>query len=202
MIESLLSFLHLHPEYLIASIFFISLFESLAVVGIIIPGVGLLASLSVLAGNLELNVYWMLGAGLAGAILGDSISYYLGRYFQYTVPRLWPFTRHPHWINNGHEFFIRYGAHSIFIGRFIGPIRPIIPLVAGMMNMPASSFIRWNILSALCWSPVYLLPGYLLGEHLNWKWLLSWKGFLLLLLMSITAIGISLWLKRSHKKAS
>ncbi|WVM90805.1 VTT domain-containing protein [Halopseudomonas pachastrellae] len=74
------------------------------------------------------------------------------------------FRRHPQWIDRGERFFRRYGWVSVVLGRFIGPIRPIIPLVAGMFDMPAWRFVAINLLSALVWAPAYLIPGYSAGR--------------------------------------
>lgn len=197
MTENILQYLTHHSEFLLIAIFAVSLMESLAVVGIIVPGVGLLAAMSVLAGQAQIAFYWLLLCGALGAILGDSISYGIGKLFQDRLHNYWPFTTHPHWISDGQTFFRQYGAISIFLGRFIGPIRPMVPLVAGILKMDKTRFIKWNVLSAVCWAPAYLLPGYLLGEHLDLAWLTSWQGLLVLLLMSAVAICLTIYFKRS-----
>ena len=76
---------------------------------------------------------------------------------------------HPEWLESGEAFFHRHGGISIALGRFIGPIRPVIPVVAGMLGMPARYFYFINIISAVVWSPAYLLPGYFVGASLNWR---------------------------------
>ena len=60
-------------------------------------------------------------------------------------------------------------------GRFIGPIRPLMPLVAGAMNMPAGLFVPVNLASALLWAPVYILPGYMAGRALDYN--PAWQNF-------------------------
>jgi len=52
-------------------------------------------------------------------------------------------------------------------GRFVGPVRPVIPAVAGMMQMPAGRFLAVNVASALVWAPAYLLPGIAFGASLE-----------------------------------
>ncbi|MFY0701624.1 MAG: DedA family protein [Bermanella sp.] len=199
MIDSLLGFLTLHPEYIFLTVFAVALCESLAVVGIIVPGVGLITAASMMAGNLQLNVGIILLCAMSGACLGDAISFLLGRIFQPHLPHVWPFKQHPDWIESGHEFFIRHGGKSIFFGRFIGPIRPFIPMVAGMLAMPINRFMMWNGLSAVIWGLAYLLPGYYLGEQLNIKWLLSWQGLAALLVISAVAVLASYYVKHSKQ---
>ncbi|MES9896122.1 MAG: VTT domain-containing protein, partial [Candidatus Thiodiazotropha endolucinida] len=79
----------------------------------------------------------------------------------------WPFNRHPATLQRGITFFQRYGGKSVALGRFFGPVRAIIPLVAGMLGMPPLRFLAANILSALVWAPAYLLPGIVFGASLE-----------------------------------
>jgi len=201
MLETILSFLQSHTEYLLFAIFAIALFESLAVVGIIVPGVGLIAAISVMAGNTQTPVLLLLISAISGAFLGDLISFFIGRYCQPYLPNTWPFSKHPNWIIDGERFFHYHGGKSIFLGRFIGPIRPFIPMVAGMMKMNFHHFLLLNVLSAIAWGLVYLLPGYYLGEQLEVAWLFSWQGLSVLILISAIAIWISLLLKKKSAQS-
>lgn len=142
----------------------VAFIESLAFAGIVVPGVALLFAIASAAGQQNFNIYWLLSAAYAGAVTGDLLSFWLGRYAAPFVESRWPLKQHPEWITRGHEFFQRYGSYSVVLGRFIGPIRPVIPFVAGTLGMPARRFILFNLLSALVWAPVYILPGYLLGS--------------------------------------
>ncbi|AZM95627.1 bifunctional DedA family/phosphatase PAP2 family protein [Vreelandella venusta] len=163
--------LSLSPAMLLLLVALISLFESLALVGLLVPGVVLITAASSVAGHEAIDLPWLIGAALIGAILGDSISYLLGYHHREQVTNRWPLSMHPEWLERGARFFNRYGVHSVFIGRFVGPVRPIIPLIAGMMRMPKRTFLWANVTSAVLWAPAYVLPGYLLGrtwqQHLN-----------------------------------
>ena len=142
----------------------IAFIESLAFAGIVVPGVALLFAVASAAGQQHINLYLLLGAAYTGAVAGDLFSFWLGRYAAPFVESRWPLKQHPEWIARGHTFFQRYGVYSVVLGRFIGPIRPVIPFVAGTLGMPARRFILFNLLSALVWAPAYILPGYLLGS--------------------------------------
>lgn len=159
------------PPLLVGLVLIISLVESLALVGLLVPGVVLITSAASLAGHQDVALAWLIGAAFIGAILGDGISFSLGYRHREQVTQRWPLSQHPEWLGRGSRFFERYGIWSVFIGRFVGPVRPIIPLVAGMMRMPPRTFIWANVTSAALWAPAYLLPGYLLGRtwqhHLN-----------------------------------
>jgi undecaprenyl-diphosphatase len=99
-----------------------------------------------------------LGA-ILGAVMGDAISFWLGRRFGHLVEKHWYFVRHPEILKQGYTFFEKYGIASVFIGRFFGPVRAVIPLVAGIMEMTWPQFWFANIGSALIWAPALLLLG-------------------------------------------
>lgn len=159
------------PALIVCLVLAISLVESLALIGLLVPGVVLITTAASLAGHQDLGLAWLIGAAFIGAILGDGVSFSLGFKHHEQVTQRWPLSLHPEWLGRGARFFERYGIWSVFIGRFVGPVRPIIPLVAGMMRMPPRTFIWANITSAALWAPAYILPGYLLGRtwqhHLN-----------------------------------
>ncbi|GGC97208.1 bifunctional DedA family/phosphatase PAP2 family protein [Vreelandella lutescens] len=161
--DSLLS-LSLSPALLLLLILGIALVESLALVGLLVPGVVLITAAASMAGHQMIALPWLIGAAFIGAVLGDSLSYYLGYRHRDTVVNRWPLSMHPEWLGRGARFFERYGIYSVFFGRFVGPVRPIIPLIAGMMQMPSRTFLLANVISAALWAPAYVLPGYLLGH--------------------------------------
>lgn len=166
-LASLTEWLHAHQKWLLVTIFLAAFFESLAIVGIIIPGIAILFALATIAGNTDINLFAVLAAGSLGAIAGDCLSFSLGYHYKNRLHHIYPFNRHPNAISKGHEFFLKHGMISVVIGRFVGPIRPVIPLVAGSLAMQPSHFISINILSALAWSPFYLLPGYWVGKSVD-----------------------------------
>jgi membrane protein DedA with SNARE-associated domain len=105
----------------------------------------------------------LIGAVL-GATLGDSVSYWIGRRFGGGIARIWPFSRNPELLPSGIRFFARHGGKSVFIGRFFGPIRAVIPLAAGVMQMSRGWFWFANIASALVWAPMLLFIGDAVGN--------------------------------------
>ncbi|SFM74704.1 bifunctional DedA family/phosphatase PAP2 family protein [Marinobacter zhejiangensis] len=159
--------LSVNPGWLAATLFLVAFLESLAVAGIVVPGVAILFAVSVLAGKVGVPLAdALLWAGL-GAIAGDGLSFWLGRCFQGRLDRIWPFSRYPSLLNKGERFFLQHGGKSVVIGRFVGPIRPIIPLVAGALLMPWQRFLTFNVLSAVGWAVAYIAPGYLIGSTLE-----------------------------------
>src|SRR5204863_4734920 len=98
-----------------------------------------------------------------GAVFGDSVSYWIGRRFGGGIARLWPFSRNRALLPAGIRFFRQHGGKSVFIGRFFGPVRAVIPLAAGIMHMPRGRFWIANVVSALVWAPMLLFAGDVAG---------------------------------------
>lgn len=193
MLESLLTTFELSPTLLLLSIALIALLESLAFIGLLLPGVALLFGLAFAAGSAGIDPMTCLLAGFLGAILGDGFSFMLGRRAAPRIRRIGWIQRHAHWLERGERFFRRWGGLSIVTGRFVGPIRPIIPFVAGSCRMSPLRFMSYNCLSALGWAPLYLMPGYLAGHGMHnlpdelvpLLWSLAVLAFFLLLLQQI-----------------
>jgi len=161
------SWVAVNPGWLIAALFLTALIESLAIAGIIVPGVALLFAFAALAGKSGLPLSEaLLWAGL-GAVAGDAISFAIGRLFKGRLDTVWPFNRYPSLIARGENFFRAHGGKSVVIGRFVGPIRPVIPLIAGALTMSWQRFLTFNLLSAVGWALVYILPGFFVGSALG-----------------------------------
>lgn len=141
--------------------------ESLAIIGLFIPATALMIAAGGLLGSGVLNPVPVLLCAIIGAILGDSISYYVGRRIGPSIYRRWPLNRHRSSVARARLFFRRYGFAAIFVGRFLGPIRSTIPLVAGVMEMDRRRFQLANITSAILWVPVMFAPGYFAARSLG-----------------------------------
>ena len=155
------------PYWLGAAIFITALLECLALVGILLPGVVLLFALAVIAGNGALDLSSALLLAWLGGLCGDILSYALGRRLQHKVPKLPVLRNHPQWLINAELHFERYGILSLLVGRFIGPLRPVLPLVAGMLSMPSTRFIAVSVFAAAGWAMAYIMPGWVVGAALE-----------------------------------
>lgn len=162
-IQPMTSWLYLHPHWALLFTFLISFSESLAVVGSIIPGSVTMTAIGILAGTGVMRVDLTLTAASLGAIAGDSASYALGFIYRDKLTTLWPFSRYPHWLLYGKNYFEKHGGKSVLIGRFFGPLRSLIPVIAGMMHMSQWRFLVANVLSGIGWSLTHILPGVLIG---------------------------------------
>jgi len=162
-LHSLSSWLTIHPHLALLITFAVSLSESLAIIGTLVPGSITMTAVGVLAGSGVMRIDLTLLAATLGAVAGDSASYMLGYAFSDRLAQFWPFRRYPKWLASGKEYFNRHGQKSVLIGRFVGPLRSIIPVIAGMMRMNRWQFLLANVISAFGWAFLYVMPGVLIG---------------------------------------
>lgn len=166
-IQPLTGWLQANPHWALFLTFFISLTESLAVIGSIVPGSVTMTAIGIMAGSGIMRVDLTLLAATLGAVVGDSLSYALGYFYSERLVDMWPFRKYPNLIIYGKDFFARHGGKSVLIGRFVGPLRSIIPVIAGIMHMRQGPFLTANIISAFGWSLLYVMPGVLIGAASN-----------------------------------
>lgn len=162
-VNPLINWIQSNPNWALFITFLISLAESLAVVGSIVPGSVTMTAIGILAGSGIMRIDLTLLSATLGAIAGDSLSYALGYFYSDRLIEIWPFSKYPRLLHYGKEFFAAHGGKSVLIGRFVGPLRSIIPVVAGIMYMPHWRFFIANALSAVGWSLLYVLPGVIIG---------------------------------------
>ena len=163
MIHEIVAFIGRHAIWAGPIMFAVAFGESFAFASLLFPGTAIMIAAGAFIPGGTLDALPLLIGCIAGATTGDAISYWLGRRYGHLVERVWPFTRHPELLARGYAFFERHGGKSVFIGRFFGPFRAVIPLVAGISKMPIARFWVANVASALVWAPALLLPGVLAG---------------------------------------
>jgi membrane protein DedA with SNARE-associated domain len=163
LVQPTLDFIAAHRDWAVVIMFVTAFGESLAFLSLAFPGTSLLIAAGALMSGGTLSPVPIVIGAILGAVLGDTLSYWIGRRFGATVTSIWPFTRHPELLPNGIRFFERHGGKSVFIGRFFGPMRAIIPLAAGVMCMPRGWFWFANVASAVIWAPMLLFVGDAVG---------------------------------------
>lgn len=194
-LQSLLHWIAANPTWAGAAVFLLAMSESLLIIGMIIPGVVFMFGVGALIATGHLSLWPTMAWAIAGAVAGDGVSFWFGRYFKQRLRVMWPFTKHPDLLSRGVDFFYRHGGKGIVLGRFFGPVRAIIPAVAGMLDMAPLRFTLVNVLSAFIWAPVYLLPGIAFGASLALASEVALRLAMFLLLV-LVLVWFSLWLLR------
>lgn len=135
--------------YSLMAVVLVAFLESLALVGLILPGTVLMAGLGALIGSGELSFWHAWLAGIVGCLLGDWISFWLGWRFKKPLHR-WSFLKKNKALLDKTEHALhQHSMFTILVGRFVGPTRPLVPMVAGMLDLPVAKFITPNIIGCL-----------------------------------------------------
>lgn len=160
-----------YPNWTALIVLTLAFGESLAFVSLLFPfwGIMVLGIGPLLGASDALNFWTIVSAAAIGAALGDWLSYWLGYHYHEQIQGMWPLRNHPNLISQGRVFFKRWGAWAIVIGRFLGPLRASVPIVAGITEMPQLRFQIANWSSAFLWAAVLLAPG-----KLGMGWLLTY----------------------------
>ena len=148
-----------HPDWCFPLAFVLAFGESLAGVSLIVPGTVLLITLGGVIGASHIPLLPAWAGAAAGAIAGDWISWWIGFHYHHRIVHIVWFKRFEPQIEKALHFFHRWGAVAVFVGRFTGPLRASVPLVAGMSELEFWPFMIANAMSAFAWAFVLLAPG-------------------------------------------
>ncbi len=142
--------------------------ETAVFLDLIVPGeVGMVVvGAAAASGDIALAPVVLVAA--IGATLGDSTSYALGRFAGRPLLCRWePIRRRvaPK-IEHAERQFAERGGALIFFARFVGALRAIAPLVAGIERMPFRRFLAWNVAASVCWATLTVTLGYAFGDEI------------------------------------
>ncbi|MFN3216802.1 MAG: DedA family protein [Acidimicrobiales bacterium] len=167
MIESLLDRLaDLDAVWLYVLAFVLPFGETVALLDAIVPGEIGLVLLGAAAARAEVSLVAIIAIGSLGAFAGDSVSWYVGHRWGTSLVTRWNPVRQrlegP--LVSAERHFDRYGGRTVFLGRFVGALRAIVPLVAGTAGMPYRHFVPWNAMASVAWVSTVVVLGAVFGE--------------------------------------
>ncbi|MBH0239021.1 DedA family protein [Methylobrevis albus] len=142
------------------AVFAITCLESLPGISLLVPATALLLAVGALLGTGALEPGPIVVAAVTGAIAGDAVGFWVARAVGPRVVRRWLPRRQRRAYARARLLFRRWGWAAVFFGRFLGPVRAFVPVLAGVARMQERRFQTANIASALVWAPLMLLPGY------------------------------------------
>jgi membrane-associated protein len=149
--------------------FFLAFSECALFLDLVVPGEAGMVVAGAAASRADVPLPTMIAAAAAGAILGDSVSYLIGRRWGLALIRKWaPIRRHlePR-VERAQAYFADHGGAAVFLGRFVGVVRGVVPVVAGTARMPYRRFLPWNVFASLVWTSAVISAGYLLGRNVE-----------------------------------
>ena len=159
-VEATLAFARQNEALIEITLFCLGFAESLVITSFIVPASVLFLGIAALHAASGGEFLPILLAGTAGAFFGDIATYAIGRRYKDQVGRSWPFRSNPGLLPKASAFFDRWGIAGIAIGKFVGPMRPLIPLVCGLISMPWQTFGVASFASSLIWTIVFLAPSF------------------------------------------
>lgn len=191
-----------HQEHAWWVIFLIAFIESMVILGIVVPGLPFMLMLGGLIATNVLDPWLVIFWCVVGAVVGDGLSFWIGQRYKYHVLEMWPLSKHPEWITQGELFFARWGGVSILLGRFFGPLRATVPVLAGILGMHRLKFTLWNLASAMIWAPAYLAPGFALGWLVDQGEQGAWVAAAIIVLFMIGYWGWNRYQQNRQKDTS
>jgi membrane protein DedA with SNARE-associated domain len=174
--------------------------------GIPIPGEIVLISAALLASQhtIPVSPLWIGIAAAAGAIIGDSIGFAIGRRWGHPLfewlGRKFPSHFGPPHVAYAEKIFNRWGVFAVFFGRFIALLRIFAGPLSGALKMPYPRFLVANALGGICWAGGLTAAVYYLGEVAD-KWF-SRFSWIALVVAVLFGLGIGLVIKRRTSRAA
>jgi membrane protein DedA with SNARE-associated domain len=168
--QQVVEFVRAHQAWAAPIVAALAFGESLAFISHVLPAWAALVALGTLIGESGIDFLPIWVAGAIGAALGDWLSYWVGIKLGPAVGQLWPLSRNPGLLSRGERLVAQWGSLAIFIGRFSGPLRAAVPLVAGIFLMPYWRFQTANFVSAFVWVAMLLTLGDVVAKIFNLIW--------------------------------
>jgi len=141
-------------------VFFLGFAEGIPILSLFVPSSILFVAIGSLqaAAGADFVPLWL--SASAGALLGDIVTYVIGRTFKSEAQSVWPLSRRPELLVAGRKLLERWGWLAVIGGKFLGFMRPFIPVAAGVLEMPVVPFLLASLISSLVWAGVFLAPGW------------------------------------------
>lgn len=146
-------------------VFALTVGETSAFTGVVLPGETLILLAAALAGRGELNAVALAAVVVGGGVIGDSAGFALGHWYAHRrgADRLRSRIRPGSRVGHARDFLQRHGGVAVFTGRFIGFVRSFLPFAAGAADMRYRRFVAFSAAASLVWGVGNVLAGYFLG---------------------------------------
>jgi membrane-associated protein len=152
--------------------------ETSVLLGIVVPGdTVVLVSSTAVRGPVE--YFALVVAVIAGALAGETVGFFLGRYFGPKIrrSRLGQRIGEPHWVR-AETYLERRGGLAVFISRFLPVLHSLVPLVVGTSAMRYRIFMAWTVPACVLWAFAYVSVGsFAAGSYRELSGELHWAGF-------------------------
>jgi undecaprenyl-diphosphatase len=167
LLRSVLEWVATHPQWTLAIVFFCCLGESIIVLGFLIPTTLVLLATGALAGLGSLGFWPAVVAAVAGAVAGDSINFWAGRFWGTLALESHYAQRYQAAIARSRGLLERHGAKALVLARFIGLVRPFVAAIAGAYRMSPARFLVVELIASFLWAAPLVVLGVVFGASLD-----------------------------------
>jgi membrane-associated protein len=182
-------------------LFFIIFFETGFVILPFLPGDSLLFVCGAAAAGGIMDLQWLFIAIIMGAVLGDTVNYWIGNFLGIRVfLERFPTLVKQEYIDRTYVFFEKYGGSTIFVARFVPVVRTFAPFLAGIGTMNYRRFLFYNVLGGVSWTLVVVLGGYYFGTFSIVRENMSLLIFLVFLVTAVAVFLVIAGLVSAHLK--
>ncbi|WP_028081716.1 VTT domain-containing protein [Solimonas soli] len=192
-LQSLLAWINAHPNWALWLLFAITFCDSLFIVGAFVPAALPLFAIGALVALGALELWPTLLLAAAGALVGDTLSFWLGHRYGERLFQARFFLRHPEIVVRARRFFERYGPYSVLLARFLGPLRAVTPALSAAAGMPYWKFLLADGIGACAWACAFIVPGVVFGASLGLAAEVAGRLASLLLAL-LVGLWLALWL--------
>jgi membrane-associated protein len=192
--------LRLPPPLVLALVFLFPAVEASVFVGVLVPGeIGIVLG-GVLANQHKLPLWAVLVAAIAGAIIGDTIGYWVGkRYGEWLLSRLPNKILDKDKVHRAEGTVRHYGGRAVFVGRFTAALRALVPGTAGMSGVHYGKFLAWNAAGGIIWATIFVMIGYLAGSQ--YQHIEKYANYIGIGLLVLIAVVLVLRHRRNQRRA-
>lgn len=178
----------------------VTFLETSAFIGLLVPGESVVVIAGLLASQGVLELALVIGAASVGAVLGDSVGYFIGRRFgeAFFLKYGRSLFFRKKYLEDTKRAFNRQGGKIVFLGRFMSWLRAFVPVVAGISRMPYYQFLLFNVTGGIAWAVSFSLIGYFVGN--NWGTVQRSLGIFGLAAFVVGAVGLYIYFSRRRKK--
>ena len=156
-----------HLPLFVLFIFGIATVEFILVAGFVVPSAAVLFLTGTFIATGKVPLWPLLSAAIVGAVVGETVSYMAGRRLRNEVNRVWLLRDHPQYLSRAEALFARYGLAAVVVGRFVPWVDCVVPAIAGGAGMRFRPFMALNVVSAVGWAMIHILPGMAVGTWLE-----------------------------------
>ncbi len=189
--QNLLSVIQQYGMWTYLILFLIIFFETGFVITPFLPGDSLLFVAGACVASGLLDLWWLLVAFILGAVIGDTVNYWIGNYVGLRVLQCrFPNILKKEYIDRTYGFYERYGGMTIFVARFVPLVRTFAPFLAGVGSMEYRRFLIFNVVGGVAWSLLIVVAGYFFGTLPIIKQNLNLLIYLVILVTAATIIVI------------